>query len=134
MLAEQKIRTTKYVPTILRSCWARVCCDLCLCFVWLCLLCLCLLCVSVFLCLCFCVCFAFILCLALVFALCLLVVFSVFVFLCLLVMNLCVSHRLPIVFNKCVCDCVCKTLCHGHGGLCVGWVQCSRNTRERSYK
>ena len=108
MLAEQKIRTTKYVPTILRGCWARVCCDLCLClcFVWLCLLCLCLLCVSVFLCLCFCVCFEFVLCLALVFALCLLVVFSVFVFLCLLVMNPCVSHSFPAVFfHKCLCDC-----------------------------
>ena len=94
----------------LSGCWARVCCDLCLCFVWLCLLCLCLLCVSVFLCLCFCVCFEFVLCLAPVFALCLLVVFSVFVFLCLLVMNPCVSHSFPIVFNKCVCDCVCSFL------------------------
>lgn len=48
------------------------------------------------------------LCLAFVCLLNLLFMFVVFVCLCLLVLHPCEFHTFPVVFNKCVCDCVCS--------------------------
>ena len=69
----------------------------------------------------------FLVCSASVFALCLLVVISVIVVLCLLVLKPCVFHSFRIVFNNCVCDCVCSFLFLNSTVAffdCVFWLAC----------